>query len=173
MGIETNGRLIGNVSPEKVLNFIRQKYDGNAKSNVKIDNYGEIKKDWIKVRYDSDDIYRITNGFIDFTYNGENRRLYYYKPNINSYENLEVYSKYGLEDMVKSETTLISLSCWGSSVEIIKDIVTHFGGWIDENDCDNEEYYPIVKNSNGDIMPVIYVTKEELYEKFGGIVVVK
>lgn len=149
MGVDTNGRLIGNISPEEVLNFIRQKYDANAKSSVKIKNYGIIKKDWI-----------ITNGFIEFTYNNENRRLFYYKSNINSYENLEFYSKHNLEDMVKSETTLISLGCWGSSIEIIKDIVTHFGGWIDENDCDDKEFYPIIKNSNENITPVIYITQQ-------------
>lgn len=173
MGVDTNGRLIGNVRPEEVLNYIRQKYDTNAKSNIKMDNYGIIKEDWIKVRYDNDDIWRITDGFIEFTYNSENRRLFYYKSNINSYENLEFYSKYNLEDMVKSETTSISLGCWGNSIEIIKDIVAHFGGWIDENDCDDEEFYPIIKNSDGNIIPVIYVTQEELNKKFGGIVVIK
>ena len=44
--------------------------------------------------------------------------------------------------MVNSETTTITLGCWGSSVEIIKELVSHFGGgWIDENDCDEKEYY--------------------------------
>jgi hypothetical protein len=65
------------------------------------------------------------------------------------------------------------LGCWGDSVEIIKDIVTHFGGWIDENDCDDKEFYPILKNEDGNIKPIIYITKEELYEKFGGIVIIK
>lgn len=35
----------------------------------------------------------------------------------------------------------ISLSCYGSSVEVIKDLANEFGGIIDENDCDDEPYY--------------------------------
>lgn len=34
-----------------------------------------------------------------------------------------------------------SLSCYGSSVEVIKDLAKEFGGPIDENDCDDEGYY--------------------------------
>lgn len=62
-----------------------------------------------------------------------------------SIENLTFYSKHGLEDMVKSETTHISLGYWGNAVDIIKSIVAEFGGWIDENDCDDKEYYAIDK----------------------------
>lgn len=35
----------------------------------------------------------------------------------------------------------VSLSCYGSSVEVIKDLAKEFGGPIDENDCDDEGYY--------------------------------
>lgn len=37
----------------------------------------------------------------------------------------------------------ISLGCWGNSVEIAKYLCETFGGYIDENDCDNEGFYPI------------------------------
>ena len=73
--------------------------------------------------------------------------LFYYYGNINSYENLKYYTEFGLEDMVKSETTHIGLGYWGSSVEIIKEIVENFGGgWLDENDCDDKEYYVVKSN---------------------------
>jgi len=35
----------------------------------------------------------------------------------------------------------LSLACYGSSVEVIKDLANEFGGIIDENDCDDEPYY--------------------------------
>ncbi|AAV35840.1 orf20 [Lactobacillus phage LP65] len=35
----------------------------------------------------------------------------------------------------------VSLSCYGSSVEAIKDLAKEFGGPIDEDDCDDEGYY--------------------------------
>ena len=173
MGTDTKGRLLGNIKAEDVLNFINQKYDINSTMNVDTSNYGSNDEDWIIERYDDSNNWIIVSGFINFQHNGVNRRLHYYKSNINSWENLKLYSEYGLEDMIKSETTNISLGCWGDSVEIIKDIVTHFGGWIDENDCDDKEFYPILKNEDGNIKPIIYITKEELYEKFGGIVIIK
>lgn len=37
----------------------------------------------------------------------------------------------------------VSLGCYGSSVEVIKDLANEFGGLIDEDDCDDEGYYYI------------------------------
>lgn len=55
----------------------------------------------------------------------------------------------------------------------MKEIVAHFGGgWVDENDCDDKEYYPIETNPDRSIRPVQYVTMEEIYEKFGSVVVI-
>ncbi len=36
-----------------------------------------------------------------------------------------------------------SLGKWGNSVEIAKYLCETFGGYIDENDCDDEGFYPI------------------------------
>jgi hypothetical protein len=47
--------------------------------------------------------------------------------------------------MIKSEKTHLSLGNWGSSVEILESIVKKFGGWLDENDCDNIPYRYIEK----------------------------
>lgn len=35
----------------------------------------------------------------------------------------------------------VSLAYYGSSCEVVKDLVNKFGGIIDENDCDDEPYY--------------------------------
>lgn len=178
MGVDTLGKIKGFVRHEEILNFIRQKWDKNARDGVekridcpisecnwkhKINEHNEDNENWYT-----------TYGFISFKYNKEDRMLFYSYSNINSYDNLEYYSKNNLQDMVESETTYISLGYWGSSVEIIKEIVAHFGGgWIDENDCDDKEYYPIELKEDGSIKPVKYVTMEEIYEKFGGIVIIK
>lgn len=37
----------------------------------------------------------------------------------------------------------LSLGFWGNSIEIIKYLCEKFGGFIDENDCDSEDFYPI------------------------------
>ena len=121
---------------------------------------------------DTDDLYDIV-GYITFRYKNKPMSLFYSYSNYNPYENLDYYLQYNLEDMVKSETTYLSLYLSASSVEIIKDIVIEFGGWIDENDCDDEPYYPIFKDADNNIKPIIYVTMEDIYEKFGGVVVIK
>ena len=76
--------------------------------------------------------------------------------------------------MVRSETTFISLSYYGASVEIIKEIVAHFGGgWVDDNDCDDKSYYPVNQSVDGNIEPVRYVTMEEIRKVFGSNIVIR
>lgn len=36
-----------------------------------------------------------------------------------------------------------SLGMWGNSVEIARYLCEKFGGYLDENDCDDEDFYPI------------------------------
>lgn len=36
-----------------------------------------------------------------------------------------------------------SLGLWSNSVEIMRYLCETFGGYLDENDCDDEEFYPI------------------------------
>ena len=148
--------------------------------NIKLDSeFGKFVDDYC---FKSKNLYNYANYIIRqefinndrwIKYNDEDRMLFYNYSNLNSYENLEFYSKHNLREMVETETTYLSLGYWGSSVEIIKEIVAHFGGgWIDENDCDDKEYYPIELNPDGNIKPVQYVTMNDIYEKFGNVVVI-
>lgn len=174
MSVDTHGRLKGKVEPEIILNFIRQTYDPNATMDIEPKDYGLVAElDWVKETYDETGKWIINSGFINFKDGEENRSLFYFYDNVNSYENLEYYSQYGLEDMVKQETTTLHLGYWGNSVEIMRNIVSQFEGWLDENDCDDEPYYPIMKSPDGNIKPVIVVTMEDIYEKFGGVVIIK
>lgn len=38
---------------------------------------------------------------------------------------------------------LLDLGCHGSSVEIMKILLNEFGGYLDENDCDDKDFYPV------------------------------
>ena len=177
MSVDTHGKIKGFIRHEEILNFIRQKWDKDATDDVKKRITCPISEcDWkYKINEHSEDNenWYSVHGFICFKYNDEDRMLFYNYSNLNSYENLEFYSKHNLREMVETETTYLSLGYWGSSVEIIKEIVAHFGGgWIDENDCDDKEYYPIELNEDGSIKPVEYVTMEDIYEKFGRVVVI-
>ena len=177
MSVDTHGKIKGFVRHEEILNFIRQKWDKDARDTVekridcpmsecnwkyKVNEHSEDNENWYTIC-----------GFICFKYNDEDRMLFYSYENLNHYENLDFYSKHNLRDMVETETTYLSLGCCGSSVEIIKEIIAHFGGgWIDENDCDGKEYYPIELNPDKNIKPVQYVTMNDIYEKFGSVVVI-
>jgi len=37
----------------------------------------------------------------------------------------------------------VSISSWGNSVGILRYLCETFGGYLDENDCDDKGYYPI------------------------------
>lgn len=177
MGIDTHGRIKGFVAHEEILNFIRQKYDKNARSDVKrqkVKNIADVTwKHTMNEHSEDNEHWYDISGFIIFKYHEEDRMLFYMYSNVNHLENEEYYEERNLIDMVLAETTYLSLRCWGSSVEIIKEIVAQFGGgWIDENDCDEETYYPIEVNEDKTIKPVIRVTMAEINEKFGGTVVI-
>lgn len=173
MGVDTKGLLKGRVLPEDVLNFIRQTFDPNAIFHVKLNNYGDDSGyEWIKERYDDSGEWKNWNGYIYFHDGVRDRGMFYSYTNHNSWENLEYYSNFNLKDMVKAETTYLSLDKDDSSIDDIKKIVAHFGGWIDEDDCDDEPYYPILRNADGTIKPVIHVTMNDIYDKFGAIVII-
>ena len=177
MGCDTDGKIKGYVRHEEILNYIRQKFDNEATMDIKKEVIKPLSKcDWkYEMMRHSEDAWNwySISGNIYFKYKGEDRNIFYSYDNINSFDNLEFYTNCGLEDMVKSETTYISLGCWGSSVEIIKEIVAQFGGgWVDENDCDNRPYEPVEVNADGSIKPVIHVTMEDIYKQFGGVVVI-
>ena len=178
MSADTHGKIKGYVRYEDILNFIRQKWDKDATSDTKKSIRQPISEcNWkheINEHSEDNDNWYAIQGFICFEYHGENRVLFYCYDNLNHYENLDYYAKRGLLEMVKTETTYLSLGCYGDSVEIIKELVAYFGGgWIDENDCDDEEYYPIELNNDGSVKPVKYVTMNDIYEKFGCVVIIK
>lgn len=178
MGCDTHGKIKGYVRHEEIFNFIRQKYDENATMSIKkeivcaLSKYNDDEYELNAHSEDKENWYNIY-GRIDFKYKGEDRSIFYSYSNVNFFENLDYYSEHGLEDMVKSETTYLSLGYWGSSVEIIKEMVAQFGeGWIDKNDCDDQPYEPVEVNADSSIKPVIHVTMEDIYKQFGGVVII-
>lgn len=170
MGLDTHGKLIGKVTVEEILNFLKQKYDNNATHNVKSRCIIPLEKvTWKYAPFSDSENYIVDDGYFSFNYYGRRRCLFYVYSNINSFENYDLYVEQGLKEMVDSETTFLSLGYDDDAVTIMKEIVTHFGGWIDENDCDDVPYYKIGKNEES-IEPVKLVTMEEIYEKFGCVV---
>ena len=148
MGCDTILRLKGHITAEQIIDYIDKNYKFIG-SSVKENNYGALNKyNWVKEKYDDSNEWKIISGFITFDDGDKNITISYFYQNINSYENLEYYSERNLENMVKSETTFLSLGCCDNcdnSVEIMKGIAQEFGGWLDENDCDDIPPYWIDK----------------------------
>lgn len=86
-------------------------------------------------------------------------------------ESCQIIFMYDSEDQ-SYVYTQVSLGNWGGSIDIIKNIVKEFSGYIDESDCDEEGFIPIIKSSEGTISPVLHVTMQDIYEKFGCVVVI-
>jgi len=153
MGIDTKGRIKGFIDYNRILNYIKANWDKNVVHDISTNIQCPLTECYWKYEMNShskdNDNWYITSGFITFKYNNEQRRLFYIYNNINVFENEQYYEKLNLLDMVKAETTSISLSAWGSSVEIIKELVEYFGGgWIDENDCDNVPFQKLEERHN-------------------------
>lgn len=87
------------------------------------------------------------------------------------WENLEIYKAEGLERMVKSETTDLSVYYSEDNLKFCTDLIKDFGGWIDYNDSDEE---PFVYIGKGMVAPqkIRHVTMEDVYKAFGEIVII-
>ena len=170
MGCDTIGRIKGFVKHDDLLNYIKEKWDPNAESDIT----KKVMRPFAECNYtcklnescEKDTEWYIISGFIYFMHEGEFRQLFYNYSNVNFYENIHYYSPLGLTKMVEAETTTVSLGCHGASVEIIKELIKHFdGGWLDENDCDDEEYYEITKNKQ----LTLSIKKKWFYMKLQGM----
>ena len=154
MGVDVHAKLRGHVSPREIGDYIKERYNVNIYSTVQTENRGKIDKvvTWPHKAKRGETNWKIQSGFIDFTVNltgeDEQRNLFYMYDNVKTEEDINWYKEHGMPELVKmaeTETTYLSLGLWGSAVEIMLDIVQHFGGWIDENDCDDIPYYYVRK----------------------------
>jgi len=161
MSVEVKVRLRGYVKAEEILNYLVQKIDPKATMSP-ISKCEKTKENC--------DLY---SEFTIFTFmTDKNVSMSYYYTNDND-ENYEYWVEKGLKDMVDTANTRLSMYCNNYNINLMKNLVAEFGGWIDEKDSDDEYFYPVEKNSDGSIKPIFYVTMEDIYEKFGGIVIIK
>lgn len=178
MSVDTRVRLIGRIEAEAVAEWIRNNIDKNVRlgefhvtriTEKEYDDYAT--KGDIKASYSMDKTLWSISNWIMFNYNGRQRTIFYYYSPLNWYENLEYYKPLGLEEMVKSETTNLSLGYDDDAKNIMERIVKAFGGWIDYNDCDDEEFVKFEKGSESPIT-IKHITMADVYEAFGGFVVI-
>ena len=148
MSVDTKAYLKGAIHDRKVMQVLHNKLGAVSvcsRVESKVQNIDDIGN-WPHHHFGSVTDYVTRSGFIDFTMpNGDIRMVFYYYTNCWASSDDQSYIEDGLEKMVSSDRTYLSLGYWGDSVDIMKAIVEEFGGWLDENDCDDETYYYIRK----------------------------
>ena len=144
MSVDTYGITENLVSVEEIFNFIRSKFDVTATMHLYLKEYLQ------------------QTGLINFKYMDKNKSMFVIAGNINEHKDIITGERYTWLDLGKEEY----------SVEIMKAIINQFGGWVDEVDCDEEDYYHIPANPDKEVPPIIRVTMQDIYDKFGGIVVI-
>jgi hypothetical protein len=157
MGIDTEVMLKGFVSADDITKFLSKKYS-NVNNNVNKNSYQSIcdlRKDYDKfIVKDCSDVCNVISGFITFTdtVTGERRMLHYVYDNIRYTDELqETINKLDVENKTEfignyvMYEVKLSIGYCDRSVEIMKEILEEFGGWIDENDCDDVGYKYIEK----------------------------
>ncbi|MET3209766.1 UNVERIFIED_CONTAM: hypothetical protein ABIC26_002713 [Paenibacillus sp. PvR008] len=132
MGVDTKGYLNKDITADQILDVICTKFDSNATSHIRIDDYSKRE-----------------TGFIDFNFGLESRQLFYCVTS-DQLQNTEF-------DSVKHVTLI--LRHWGSSIEIMNEIIKSFGGYVDENDCDDVDAMYIAKD--GDVSQVEYIAERD------------
>lgn len=160
MGIDTMGIFKDYVTPEQIIEYLQSKTNcENVRSDVKISVLGKLDDtDFDLIQKDNSDRWETNSGFIIFDYYNtagekETRMIHYFYDNVYACDEIKDFIDYKLKtsenkhDLIQSyikSGVFVSLGYCGSSVEIISDLMKHFGGWIDENDCDGI-YYKYVK----------------------------
>lgn len=126
MGVDTKGYMKGNVTATEVYDIVCEKFDKDAQFGIKIDNYDKEER-----------------GFIYFEFAGEKRQLFYCTGETERLSDFPLIAEKSDDKIV-----YLILGYWGSSVEIMTEVVKEFGGYVDDNDCDDIEAYYITKDSN-------------------------
>lgn len=122
MSASTHGFLDKEITGRQVFDVIVSKFDKDAKFDIKIS------------KYDNKEC-----GSIYFQ-NGENYRSLFYCITGDKEEETEYANG-------RDHVCLI-LEVWNNSAQIMTEIVKVFGGYVDENDCDDIEAYFIPKDND-------------------------
>ena len=146
MGVDTIVKIPGKIESNKIFDFIKEHFDKNAVSDVQARVQSQELLDSLKesnyVILGTEVIFE--SGFIHFQYKEEKRSLFYF------YENGFGFDAYTFKNNLDANTrelngdnTSLSLGATGYAVEILTKIAKEFGGYIDENDCDDKWFYKV------------------------------
>ena len=148
MSVDTKAKFIGKLDADALLVFIKENIDPNAESVIETEErtIGSKYHDEIIFLGEKKGVENRTSGFIHFTYNGENRSLFYLHRDTVWLDKsiLEQNIKQGTPEL-NGEVTELSLGFSATAIEVMKKIAEFFGGYIQENDCSDEWFYKVEK----------------------------
>lgn len=148
MSVDTRAQFLGKLEPDALLGFIKENIDPNAKSTIETEERTIDSKyhDGFIFLGEKEGVENRTSGFIDYTYNGENCKLYYihcdtiwldkdfFKKNI----------KQGTPEL-NGEVTELFLDLDVTAVEIMKKIAEFFEGYIKEKGSSDKWFHKVEK----------------------------
>lgn len=146
MGVDTIVKIPGKIESNKIFDFIKEHFDKNAVNEVQVKVHSqELFDDFKELDYvilGTELIFE--SGFIYFQYKEEQRSLFYFYGN---YFGFDAYTfKNNLDANTRElngDNTSLSLGATGYAVEILTKIAKEFGGYIDEDDCDDKWFYKV------------------------------
>lgn len=143
MTVDTKAKLIGKVSHEEIEAFL-EKFTGSEVTNTvtrEERNLIDYRNEIVFLGDKENCVIKQDLGFIHFTYKEEKRSMWYFYA-----DGLWVdadKTRACIENRTPEligETTELSLGFNDTAIEIMTALVEHFGGYIDENDCDDVWY---------------------------------
>lgn len=146
MGVDTIVKIPGKIESNKIFDFIKEHFDENAINDIETKvQTQEFLDSLVESNYiilGTELIYE--SGFIHFRYKEEQRNLFFF------YANYYAHAPYAIKKNLSNNTrelngdnTELILGASGYAVEILTQIAKEFGGYIDENDCDDKWFYKV------------------------------
>lgn len=146
MGVDTIAKIPGKIESNKIFDFIKKHFDENAINDIEVKVQSQELLDGFvesgNVILGTELIFE--SGFIHFRYKEEQRSLFFFYGNHYSPDHYTI--KKNLENNTRElngDNTSLSLGASGYAVEILTQIAKEFGGYIDENDCDDKWFYKV------------------------------
>ena len=148
MSVDTRAQFLGKLDADALLSFIKENIDPNAKSTIETEERTIDSKyhDGVIFLGEKEGVENRTSGFIDYTYNGENCKLYYiHRDTIWLDKDIfEKNIKQGTPEL-NGEVTELSLGYNATAVEVMRKVAEFFGGYIQEKDCSNGWFHKVKK----------------------------
>ena len=156
MGCDAVAYLKGFVEPKCIFDYIKNNIDSKMTHDVELEticsldkiDFAKYKKSELPIIYakSPEDFknWRILSGWIYFNMQSRDWTMFYYYSPLQSRCGYDDCNDNDILEIINSDITCLRMPFCRESINILTNIVKYFGGgWIDENDCDNENFYKI------------------------------